>query len=82
MALRAHKYPVQNFGIMSGGQCARLLQMISEVPELLQSNLGNINYVIGLIDWCLWIRSLRHRGAKGHNKAGKVFVEGKKPKAR
>ena len=82
MSLIAHKYPVQDFGIVSGGQCARLLHMTSEVPELLQPDLRDIDDVIGLVDWSFWIRSPRYRRAKGHHKAGQVLVEGKKPKTR
>lgn len=79
--LRAHKYPVQNFRVVSGGQCARLLHVASEVPKLLQPNLGDINDIVGLIDWCFWIPSAGHGRTERHDKAGKVLVEGKKPKA-
>ena len=80
MQLRAHENPVQNFWVVSGGQCARLLHVTSKIPKLFQANLGNIDYVVGLIDRCFRIRSPRHRRAQRHNKAGKILVESKKSK--
>ena len=58
--LRAHKYPVQDFRVVSGSQRARLLHVASEVPELLQPNPGDINDIVGLIDGCFGIRSPRN----------------------
>ncbi len=80
MQLRAHEYPIQDFWVVSGSQCARLLHVTSKIPKLFQANLGYINDVVGLIDWCFRIRSPRHGRAQRHNKAGKILVKSKKPK--
>ena len=50
--------------------------MRSQIPELLQSNVGDINNVVGLCDWCSWEIAVGEDGAEWHDEAREVFVKG------
>ena len=52
-----HEYAVQCLRIVSGGQLTGILHVALQVPELLQSDFGDINDIVGLIDGRFWIRS-------------------------
>lgn len=49
--------------------------MRSQIPELLKSNIGDINDVVGLRDWSSWEVAVGENGAEWHDEAGEVFVE-------
>ena len=49
--------------------------MRSQIPELLQTDIGDINNVVGLCDWRSWKVAICENGAEWHDEAGEVFVE-------
>ena len=61
---------------MCGGKLAGILHVAPEVPELLQSDLGDVNNVIRLIDRGFWVRSPWSGSTEWHNEAGEILVEG------
>ena len=64
---------------MSCSQLAGILHVASQVPELFKANPGDINNVVGLIDWRLWIRSPWRSAAQWHDKSGEVLIQSEKP---
>ena len=45
-----YEYSVKSFRVVRRGQCARVLHVAAQVPELLEPNAGDVDDVIGLRD--------------------------------
>ena len=59
---------------MGGSKLTGILHVASQIPELFQTDLGNIDNVVGLIHRRFRVRSTGNGGAEGHDKASEVFI--------
>lgn len=55
---------------MCSSESTSILHMTAQIPELLQSDLGDVDNVIRLVNRRFGIRSARHCGAERHHESG------------
>ena len=75
-----YKYPIQGLWIMSCSQLTRILHMTFQIPELLETYMRNVDYIIGLINRGFRIGSSWYSRAQGHDETNKILIQGKKSK--
>lgn len=60
---------------MGGGQLTGILHVLSEIPELLEADAGNVDNVVGLGNRRLAVRAVWDSGAERQGEAQEIFVE-------
>lgn len=71
----AYEDAIESLRIVSSCELAGILHVIFEIPELSQSDAGDVDDVTGLRDGGFDVRSVFHGGAEGEHEAREVLVE-------
>lgn len=70
-----YEYPIQCLWIMCSSQRTGILHVAPQVPKLLQTDSGDVDNIVRLVNGRFWIGASRYCRTEWHNESGQVFIQ-------